>query len=122
MKTLKTIFMALMVAGITACHADQSREFLSGTFISSDTGELSKADDTLIIEPAASNNFLLHRRTGYKLIRQGVTGKRQYEREEWQAVYDESTKTLSEIKKGKLLTIYPDSGYILIGKRKYIKK
>lgn len=111
-----------MVAGIAACHPDPAREFLSGTFISSATGELSKADDTLIIEPAASNNFMLHRRTGYNLIRQGVTGKRQYEREEWQAVYDESTKTLSELRKGKLIILYPDSGYILIGKRKYIKK
>ncbi|PWS26186.1 hypothetical protein DHW03_15435 [Pedobacter yonginense] len=122
MKTLKTMFMALTVAGLAACHADQSRDFISGTFVSSAIGEFSKADDTLIIESAASNNFLLHRRTGYNLIREGVTGKRQYEREEWQAVYDESTKTLSEIKKGKLITVYPDSGYIRIGKRKYIKK
>lgn len=121
MKTLKTIFIALMVASIAACHPDPAREFLPGAFVSSAAGEFSKADDTLIIEPAASNNFLLHRRTGYNLIREGVTGNRQYEREEWQAVYDESTKTLSEIKKGKLITVYTDSGYILIGKRKYIK-
>lgn len=110
-----------MVASLAACHADPAREFLPGTFVNSATGELSKADDTLVIEPAASNNFLLHRRTGYNLIREGVTGKRRYEREEWQAVYDQSTKTLNELKKGKLITIYPDSGYILIGRRKYIK-
>ncbi|UKT65068.1 hypothetical protein [Pedobacter mucosus] len=122
MKTLKTMFVAVMVASLAACHADPAREFLSGTFTSSSTGELSKADDTLIIESLASNNFLLHRRTGYNLIRRGISGERHYEREEWQAIYDESTKTLSEIKKGKLITTYPDSGYILIGKRKYIKK
>ena len=122
MKTLKTVFIAFIVAFIAACHADPSREFLSGTFTSSATGEFSKADDTLVIEPAASNNFLLHRRTGYNLIREGVIGKRQHEREEWRAVYDESTRSLSELRKGKVITIYPDSGYLLIGRRKYTKK
>jgi hypothetical protein len=122
MKTLKMMLMVLTVAFIAACHADPAREFLKGTFTHSASGELSKADDTLVIEPASSNNFLLHRRTGYNLIREGVIGKRQYEREEWQAVYDEGTKTLAELKKGKVITIYPDSGYILVGKRKYIKK
>lgn len=116
------MFMALTVAGLAACHGDPAREFLSGTFVSSATGEFSKTDDTLVVQPAASNNFLLHRRTGYNLIRAGAMGKRQYEREEWQAVYNESTRSLNELQKGKLITVYPDSGYILIGKRKYIKK
>lgn len=107
---------------ITACQRDKTREFIPGTYTNSAGGEFSKADDTLVVEAAESNLFKIHRRTGFNLIDEGKVGLRQYEREEWRAVYDESTKTLIETSKGKLISVYPDSGYILIGKRKYIKK
>lgn len=122
MKTYFNLFTLVLLLACSACQRDKSKAFLQGTFTSSATGELSTADDTLIIEPAENNNVLLHRRTGYNLIRNGQLGKRQYEREEWNAIYDASTQTLMETRKGKLITLYPDSGYLQIGKRKYTKK
>ncbi|AZI24099.1 hypothetical protein EA772_01600 [Pedobacter sp. G11] len=116
--------MLLVLLSLTfyACRQDPAKKFLPGLYTNSATGELSKADDTLVVESAGSNNYLLHRKTGYNLIREVKTGKRQHESEEWNAIYDEGTKTLYELRRGKHITIYPDSGFILIGKRKYTKQ
>ncbi|WP_316795077.1 hypothetical protein [Pedobacter agri] len=122
MKNYQLILVAVGLIQLMGCKTDNSRSFLPGTFVNSAGGEFSKADDTLALEQGEGNLFLIHRRTGFNLIENGKTGKRQYEREELKALYDESTKTLSEIKKGKLIIIYPDSGYLLVGKRKYVKK
>lgn len=122
MKIYQSFLIMLAALQITACQRDKTREFIPGTYTNSAGGEFSKADDTLVVEAAESNLFKIHRRTGFNLIDEGKVGLRQYEREEWRAVYDESTKTLIETSKGKLISVYPDSGYILIGKRKYIKK
>ncbi|RZJ91169.1 MAG: hypothetical protein EOO20_05930 [Chryseobacterium sp.] len=122
MKNYPLILAMVSLIQIAGCQTDHSRSFLPGIFINSAGGEFSKADDTLAVEAGEGNMFFIHRRTGFNLIQNGKTGKRQYEREEWKALYDEATKSLSEIRKGKLITIHPDSGYLLVGKRKYVKK
>jgi len=121
MKNYRIIALLVILFNLSACRRDKSRTFLPGTYISSAVGEFSKADDTLIVESSAENQFMLHRRTGFNRIENGKIGKREYETEEWRATYDPATKTLLENRKGKLITIYPDSGYLLIGKRKYQK-
>ena len=113
--------MAVAILFAAACTSDKTRPFIPGTYVNSAGGEYSKADDTLVIEPAESNNYLIHRRTGFNLIRNGKTEKRQHETEEWKAVYDEATKTLTETARGKLITFYPDSAKLMVGKREYAK-
>jgi hypothetical protein len=112
---------AIAVLLITACTNDKTRPFIPGTYVNSAGSEYSTADDTLVIEPAESNNYRIHRKTGFAIIRNGKTGKHQYETEEWKAIYDEGTKTLTETPKGKLITFYPDAGKLLVGKREYKK-
>lgn len=122
MKNYQIVLIAVCILQFLGCKTDKSRDFLDGTFVNSAGGEFSKANDTLFIEQGEGNIFLIHRRTGFNLIEDGKIGKRQYEKEEWKALYDEGTKSLSELGKGKLIIIYPDSGYLLVGKRKYTKK
>lgn len=122
MKKIQFIFTVLALATLLfACHADQTREFMPGTYVNSAGGKYSLADDTLVIVPAESNNYLIERRTGFNRISEGVKGKREYEKESWNAIYDEGTKTLQETRSGKLITFYPDSAFLKVGKRKYIK-
>jgi hypothetical protein len=121
MKTYQFFLAAALLMQLTACHRDQTREFIPGTYTSSAIGEFSKANDTLVIEASENNQFLIHRRTGFNLINDGRVGKRQHETEEWNTLYDDGTKALTETRKGKVITIYPEAGYILIGKRKYTK-
>ncbi|MCY1523992.1 hypothetical protein D9M68_589070 [compost metagenome] len=115
------ILCAVVVAIFTACESDNVRPFISGTYINIAGSEFSIANDTLVIEPSESNNFYIHRKTGFNLINDGKVGKREYETENWNAVYDEATKTLTETKKGKLITFYPDSAKLMVGKRAYQK-
>lgn len=121
MKTIYLIFMATGLGILAGCQAGKTREFIPGTYVNSAAGKYSVADDTLVIVPAESNNYLVERRTGFNRISDGVRGKREYEKESWNAVYDEGTKTLQETRLGKLFTFYPDSAFLSVGKRKYKK-
>lgn len=121
MKAMYFIFGVCLVMLLAACKTDKTRDFIPGSYVNSAGGTYSMADDTLVILPAESNNYLIERRTGFNRISEGVKGKREYEKESWNAIYDEGTKTLQETRMGKLITFYPDSAFLKIGKRKYMK-
>jgi hypothetical protein len=107
------ILCAVVMAMLTACKSDKVRPFIPGTYINNAGGEFSVANDTLVIEPSESNNFYIHRMTGFNLITDGKIGEKEYETENWNTFYDESTKTLTETKRGKLITFYPDSAKLM---------
>ncbi len=115
------IFLLAIAMFAIACQSDKVRPFIPGTYVNSAGSEFSVADDTLVIEASESNNFQIKRKTGFNLMNEGKVGKREYETENWNAVYDEPTKTMTETKKGKLITFYPDSGMLMVGKRTYQK-
>ena len=121
MKTIYLIFMSIGLGMLAGCSADKTREFIPGTYVNSAGGKYSLADDTLVIVPAESTNYLIERRTGFNRLRDGFKGKREYEKESWNAIYDEGTKTLQETRLGKLITFYPDSAILKVGKRVYKK-
>ena len=105
-----------------ACNQRKTEGFLPGIYVNAAKGEFSQADDTLDIRPSEGSNFIINRRTGFNLIREGKIGKREYEREVWETIYDKSSGILTETRKGKVITIFPDSGFIKVGRRKYIKQ
>ena len=117
----KSILIALLAIILAACNADKTREFIPGTYINTAEGEYSIAHDTLVIEPSESNSFYIQRKTGFRIIRDGKPGKLEYETEKWNTLYDEATKSLSETRKGKLITFYPDGNKLMVGKREYKK-
>ncbi|MFC3559498.1 hypothetical protein [Pedobacter jamesrossensis] len=120
---MKTLFYlcAMAILFATACTTDKTRSYIPGTYVNSAGGEYSVANDTLVIEPAESNNFTIQRKTSFNVITDGKKGKRQHETEQWSAIYDEGTKTLTETRKGKLITFYPETGTLKVGKREYKK-
>lgn len=120
---MKSLFYlcAVAVLFVTACTSDKTRAFIPGTYLNSAGSQYSVANDTLVITPAESNNFSIRRKTGFNVITGGKKGKRQYETEEWNAIYDEGAKTLTETRKGKLITFYPETGTLKVGKREYTK-
>lgn len=120
---MKVLFylVAAAVLFATACTNDKTRSFIPGTYVNSAGGEYSVADDTLFIEPAESNNYVIQRRTGFNVMTDGKKGKRQYETEQWNAIYDEGTKALTETRKGKTITFFPENSTLKVGKREYKK-
>lgn len=115
------IICAIAVSIVTACKTDNIRSFIPGTYINNAGSEYSIANDTLVIEPSKSNIFYVHRKTGFNLVSDGKIGKREHETENWNAVFDEETETLTETKKDKLITFFPDSAKLKVGNRSYQK-
>ncbi len=117
----QTILPLLFALTGAACSSDKTREFIPGTYVNHAESEYSIVNDTLTLESGESNNFLVHQKTGIRMIKKGKLGKFKHETEEWKAIYDEGTKTLTEIRKGKLLSFYPEAGKLTVGKREYQK-
>lgn len=115
------ILYAVVVMLINACKSDKVREFIPGIYVNHAEGEYSTASDTLIIEPSESNNYLIRRRTVFNRMKHGKTEKLEHETEEWNAIYNEGTKSLAESSKGKIITFFPKANKLMVGKREYNK-
>lgn len=94
---------------------------MPGTYVNSAGGEFSIASDTLKVELVEGNNYVTHRSTGYNLVNDGKVGAREYETEQWSCAYSTATKTMTELKKGKIITFFPDSNTLKVGRRVYQK-
>lgn len=119
MKNSSFILLALSALIFNACQNSPSTAELSGTYVNEASGEASIAHDTLVVEPAGGNTFLLHRKTGFQVLNADKPGKLQYETEEWMATCDPATGVLTETRKGKPITFQPDKHTLTVGHRVY---
>ncbi|RZJ83695.1 MAG: hypothetical protein EOO20_22330 [Chryseobacterium sp.] len=123
---MKNLFVIIGVvvlgcALFAGCTSDKVRDFMPGVYVNSASGEFSVASDTLEVQFVEGNNYVIHRRTGFNLVTDGKIGKREYEMEKWSAVYSPDTQGLTETKRGKLISFFPDSGSLSVGQRSYKK-
>lgn len=108
--------LALIIV-LQSCHRQNS---FDGTYINTVGGEFSIARDTLVVEQAESNTYLIHRRTGFQLLdEEGRPGQKQFEMEEWTADYDPETKVMMEKRHGKTITFNADATEMTVVRRKY---
>jgi len=117
----QTILPVLLALTIAACNSDKIKSSIAGTYVNSAEGEYSSAKDTLVIEEAEGNAFLIHRKIGFHIIRNGKPGKEQYEKEEWRATYNEESKSLIETSKGRVITPLPKENKLLVERSEYLK-
>lgn len=123
MKTSRMIALMALLGCVTlfACNGDSKRSSIIGTYVNHAGGTYSLADDTLTVQQVEGNNFTIHRRTGFNLIREGKKGKREHETEEWNGIYDSENGTLTETRRGKMMVFRADPASLYIGKREYKK-
>ncbi|MFN0293470.1 hypothetical protein [Pedobacter helvus] len=114
-----SLLMLFASSFLFACKNGIGTSDMTGTYVNHAGGEYSVADDTLVVEHEQKNRFLIHRRTGFNLIREGKKGKREYETEEWKAIYDPKTEVMTETRRGKTITFYGDK--MIVGSREYKK-
>lgn len=109
--------LALSALLFGACHsiADIS---VTGVYVNDARSEASIAHDTLVVEWAKDNIYLLHRHTGFQLITKGKPGKLLLETEEWTATKDANSGVYTEMKHGKQIA-FPDAQSMTVGKRVY---
>lgn len=120
MKTIIYVCFA-MVLFTVACHREKTVSFIPGTYVNHAKGDYSLADDTLVIRLLEGSSYEILRKTGFNRIADGKTGKREYETEIWNAVYDSEAKVLNERRYGKVFSFYPDSAMLRLGNRTYNK-
>ncbi len=123
---IKIILMAITATLLMACRGGgvtDTRSFIPGTYVNYAEGDYSVAYDTLIIQPMSEQNssYRIYRKTAYQRKENGKLMKLQRENEQWVALYNEETKSMQEVKRGKIITIYPDAGRILVANREYTK-
>ncbi|TCD08592.1 hypothetical protein EZ449_12185 [Pedobacter frigidisoli] len=121
MKAIKLLLWLCSCFALASCTGDKVRDFMPGTYVNSAGGEFSIASDTLKVEQVDGNNYVIHRRTGYNLITNGKVGAREYETEKWSCAYSTATKSLTELKKGRVITFYPNGDELKVGARVYKK-
>jgi len=121
MKAFKFLLELCLCFALAGCTSDKVRDFMPGTYVNSAGGEFSIASDTLKIERIEGNSYQVLRSTGYNLIRDGKVGKREHGTELWSCTYSPATKTLTELKKGKLISFFPEKGALAAGRRVYKK-
>ena len=121
MKTMKFLLGLCLGFALAGCSSDKVCDFMPGTYVNSAGGEFSVASDTLKVELVEGNQYRVFRRAGYNLLRDGRIGKREFGAEVWSCAYSTDTKTLTELKKGKMISFYPDSGILKVGRRIYKK-
>ncbi|MEJ5996256.1 hypothetical protein WG904_17635 [Pedobacter sp. Du54] len=121
MKTTIILFVlgAILFIG---CTNDNVRPFISGTYTDDYNHEYGTSNDTLTIEPSEGNNFIIYRKTGLNRIRNGRKQMREFKTETWNAVYDKATKTLTETRKGRLITFFPEANKLMVNSREYQKQ
>lgn len=121
MKAFKFLLGLCLGFALAGCTGDKVRDFMPGTYVNSAGGEFSIASDTLKIALVEGNNYVIHRSTGYNLITDGKVGPREREAEVWTCAYSTATKTLTELKKGKIISFFPEKEALSVGRRVYKK-
>jgi hypothetical protein len=111
MNTLRNLVALSITVMLFCAGCFNSAPNLNGTYINHAASEFSIADDTLIVELVKDSDYLIHRRTGYFLLDDaGRPGKRVLEKEGWKAVYDEGSGTMTENRKGRVISFDVDKG------------
>ncbi|RKR82402.1 hypothetical protein BDD43_2579 [Mucilaginibacter gracilis] len=114
-KNVGLALIALLLICFFGCH---SQPDFNGIYVNHASGEFSVADDTLQVEHVQEQQYLIHRKTGYREIAEdGKPGKLQWHNEEWKAVYDPDTRVMTESRKGRTLTF--EKGLLVLERSRY---
>ncbi len=102
-------------------HTDNTKRFIPGTYVKEVKNEFAIAYDTLIIQCAAGNNFLIVNRTAFQPIRNNRLLPTQYTEKNWKAIYDEQSQNLYEQQLGKTFSFDPSNKGLFMGASQYAK-
>lgn len=114
-KNLGVALIAVLLPTFLGCN---TRPDFTGTYVNHASGEFSIADDTLQVEHLQAQEYVIHRKTGYREVAEnGKPGKLQRHTEDWQAVYDPDTKVMTESGKGRRMTF--EKGTMVLERSSY---
>ena len=102
---------------------DKIKAFLPGTYVNLAESEFSKAVDTLLIrkEGLYGNTYSITRKVSFQRIRKGVLQPKEYQREQWVAIYDEKEEVLHEMKRDRTICYVPAKSKLWLANNEYEK-
>jgi hypothetical protein len=121
MKNFKFKFQLLLVLAlfIAGCSVGVEGN-IPGTYVNKASSEFSIAYDTLVVEHDKDLNYLIHRKTGFRLIDdKGRVGDLQLEREQWEGVYDVGSESMTENRKGRVISFDIKQGLLILENSRY---
>jgi hypothetical protein len=101
--------------------SDKTKRFIPGTYVKEVKNDFLIGCDTLIIQCAAGNNYLIVNRTAYQRIRNNKLLPEQYDEATWKALYDERSQNLYEQRLGKTFSFDPANNRLFEGGSEYHK-
>ncbi|MEQ7801792.1 hypothetical protein ABDJ41_18500 [Pedobacter sp. ASV1-7] len=116
---LQLLFVLVLALSIAGCSVGLEQN-IPGTYVNKASSEFSIAYDTLVVEHDKDLNYLIHRKTGFQLIdEKGRVGDLQLEREQWKAVYDEGSQSMTENRKGRVISFEFKQGLLILENSRY---
>ena len=122
-KFLPVLFSAVVLLFSCQYLNKDEQVFLPGIYTNYAEGDYSVAWDTLFVQRIGDkqNAYRISRRTAFQRKLSGTPPIREQRKETWTAVYDAGRKVLTIPRTGREIRIYPDSGIIVVGSRRYQK-
>lgn len=96
-------------------------DWITGVYIRLVSNDFSQGADTLTITKKSSSQFLIKRRSSYRLLLDGQVFDPEYKTEDWLGVYDDRTQLLHEQQHGKVLSFQPGERTMKVGTAEYKK-
>jgi hypothetical protein len=111
---------------LMACNSitrDETRGFVTGTYVRVSDQEMRREYDTIKIDlvSEAGNNYSVIRSLSFQRKMDREEFAWQYKKENWVAVYDESKRILYETRKGKIISFAPEKHTLFVGSTEYKK-
>lgn len=119
-----TLLISLLLF-LSACkgRGDRTLAFIPGTYVSYARGDFSMAWDTMVIRELDDHNgmYSILRKTAFQRIREGKLMPAEHDSEQWEAVYRPGHQILEVPGRGKIISLFADSGRITVGHKEYHK-
>ena len=122
----KVIFSFVVICLLLSCDTmkgDEMKDFIPGTYVRFSDHEMRTEYDTLTIEAVrgADNQYRLIRTSYFQKKLDDRKFPWENSKEELMAIYDEDTKFLKELKKGKVISFFPQEFVLHVGTTEYKK-
>ncbi|RKR83342.1 hypothetical protein BDD43_3547 [Mucilaginibacter gracilis] len=112
------LIAAIAIVSLSGCGNDPIKNFISGTYVKSVSGEYSTVSDTLTVSTTGTDlHYTIARRAAYVAIRNGKKQPTKHKTETLSGVYDPQTHILQEMVKGRTLTFDPEKQTLTVGSK-----
>jgi len=115
------LFVLMVCSGCETGKGGSVKQFIPATYERSFEGAFSKGSEQLIIENFSGSTYALLQVANYQRKEGNKLLAPVQEKEELTAVYDESSGTLRETKKGLTISFNPSKKFLLMGTTVYEK-